>query len=449
MDSEDEITYNILDWFNEDICEDIFRYCDSKDFLQASLVTTGWYDFIAKSKVCMKKIKLVFSYKTSKTLTHEMKEILKKSRRQYENVNLMHQTAVPRGLDEILMVPGRKWKRLFMLRLNFPATAECIDFLSIFEETIEELRMDKVYIDSIYYSGEKKNLTFPKLKYLESKYIQTLLYYQAFANCTALKEFHITSGDQSWASMQALQKMFRGNRDLKKLSIITHIFTQFFNEDFSDDIIFKLKSLEARDIYNLSDSHKQNFKMFLKKQLLTLETLNLGDWMGMEIVHMCFHMPKLNTFVFKGFHNAEAPVNWKEVEFHQSKSLKTLHLIETNGQVDIVQAFLKATPNVTHLKVYTVKNETLKIVSSLLPNLQILETDLFEATRISDRNLFPNLKTFSAKAFQKKFTKVENCNPGNFEELVVKAVNEVWSDHEPEAHYNRYSRYSHLLPYRG
>lgn len=442
MDTDDETSYNIFDWFPEDICEDIFNNLTENDLLTASLVTADWYNFIAKSPVCMKKIKLVFSHKTLKALTPDVKEMLKTSSRRYENFNLLCQMSKLDELIEILKVPGRKWKRLYLSNITFSSTAACMDFLSIFDESIEELRMDKVYIDTIYYNGPKKMLTFPKLKFLESKYIQTLIYYQAFVNCTNLNEFNITSGDQSWASMQALHKMFRCNKGLKKLSIITHVFTQFFNVDFSNDVEFKLTSLEARDIYNLSDTHKKNFRMFMQKQMMTLEKLNIGDWMGMEIVRMCFHMPRLTAFVFKGFHNAEDPVDWKETKFHRSISLTTLHVIETNGRLDIVQAFIKAAPNVKHLKLYTIKDETLNIVSSILPNLETLTTDLFEATNISDINLFLNLREFSAKAFKKRFNENDNPTPGNFEKLVVEAVKKVWSEgDEPKVHYCGYGRF--------
>lgn len=443
-----EVSYNILDCLPETICEDIFSYLPDSDLLQSSLVAASWYDFIARSSVCMKKIKLVFNHMNNQItsrLTPEMEEILMTSARRYENVDLMFHEAVIEPVTKILKAPGRKWKRLRIFRANFPSTACCMNFLSIFDKTAEEIRLDKVYIDSIYYFGDKLELTFPKLRILETKYVQSLLFYQAFANCTGLKEFHITSGQQTSASINALYKMFHANTGLKKLSIITQTFTQFFNEDHSKEIDFKLTSLEARDLYNLSDVHKTNFKLFMVKQLTSLEKLNLGDWMGLEIVHLCFHMPRLTDFVFKGFHNYEEPVEWKNVEFHRSTSLTTLHLIETNGQVDIVRAFLRATPNVKHLRVYTIKNDTLDLVSSLLPNLESLETDLFEAIDISGRNLFPNLKKFSAKAFQKRFTANDIKPCETFGQLVLEEVARVWPDNEqPKMRYSRYGRFGNF-----
>lgn len=221
--------------------------------------------------------------------------------------------------------------------------------------------------------------------------------------------------------------MFHSNRNLKKLAIITNIFTKYFDIDFSKDIKFQLKSFEARDIYNLDDLHKENFKNFINTQMLTLEVLSLGDWMGLDIVKMLFHMPKLKKFHFKGFHNMDEQIEWSEVEFHKLQALETFHLIEFRGRLNILKTFLSATPNVKHLLLYSISNETIKYVSDALPNLETLSTNIFEATEISNPNLFPKLKQVSTKVFHSDLT-INDKNEhelSNFEKLVKAKVKEL------------------------
>lgn len=189
--SPDDFFFNPIECFPQQICEKIFENLSHFDLLSASLVSSDWYDFIAKTPCCMRKLKLTFSFKTSKNLSPEMKQILIESKRKYENIDYMHQSKVLQDVQDILAVPGRKWKKLLILRINFPSTADAMNFLSVVDPTIEELRLDKVrnwclilksvfirlinpqvYIDSIYYCDPKKELKFPKLKILEAKYIQ-------------------------------------------------------------------------------------------------------------------------------------------------------------------------------------------------------------------------------------------------------------------------------------
>lgn len=426
MDSyEDEATFDILSCFPVDFCEKVFGRLDSDDLLRASLVSTHWYNFIAKNSVCMQKIKLTFSHLRRNQLTPDMKYILMESPRKYENLELKFQSGSFRDVMDIMRVPGRAWKKVSVFRINFAKAIDGVDFIVALEPTVEELRMDKVYMDSIYYDGPKRDLKFPKMKILETKYIQSQFYYDALAGCCALKELNITSGDLSYASHQAgVERILQTNTSLKKLTIVSNMISQYFKKDLAQHVFFKLNSLEIRDIYNLEVQPKMHFQNFLRKQMMSLETLQIGDWMGLEAVKMIFHMPKLNKFTFKGFYGIE--VELKEVQFHRSASITNLQVIDINVQFDVLQALLTATPNVRHLKLFSITDECLPLVSSALPHLESLSLELFEATAVTDQSLFPNLKEFSAKAYRAGFKlSAEGCDQGNFEKLIVQNMKEV------------------------
>lgn len=440
VETEVLFDFDITEVFPHEVCKRIFKNLSAKDLLAASLVSIDWYDFIAKTSVCMQKIKLSFSHRTAPQLTPETKQILMASTRRYENVEFKYHSDVFRDVNDILEVPGRNWKSLSICRINFPTTSDCITFLASVEATVEELRMDKVYIDAVSNDGSwnKKKMTFSKLKVLEAKYIQTIIYCEAFADCSSLKEFYITSGDQLVASVAAIHKMFQCNKGLQKLSIVTNVFTQYFSEDISKNVGFQLTEFEARDIYNLGDDHKNHFKQFLRTQLESLETLQIGDWMGIEIVQMIFHMPKLKKFVFKGLHSVEETLDWKEVVFHRNLTITDLYLSEVKSRQDILEAFINATPNVTQLKLYSMNDQNLAYVSKALPDLESLTTDLFEVSDVSDKTLFPKLKKFSSKVFRHEFKVSENDEEkGSFERMVAQTIKDVCpGQKDPKRHHS-------------
>lgn len=160
----------------------------------------------------------------------------------------------------------------------------------------------------------------------------------------------------------------------------------------------------------------------------SLEVLSLGDWMGLDIVKILFHMPKLKKFFFKGFHNIDEPIEWSEVEFHKLLSLETFHIIEFRGRLNILKAFLSATPNVKHLLLYSISNETINYVSETLPHLETLSTKIFEASDVSNPNLFPKLKQVYTKVFHNDLeitTSEEKPELSNFEKLVEAKMKEL------------------------
>jgi hypothetical protein len=222
--------------------------------------------------------------------------------------------------------------------------------------------------------------------------------------------------------------MFRGNKDLKNLSIITNIFTKYFDDDISKKISFKLTSFEIRDIYNMGEVHIENIRQFIETQMSTLQTLRVGDWLGVDILKMIFHMPRLTKFIFEGFFNMREEIEWSEVNFHKHLTLESFHLVDQNRRIEILKAFLLATPNLKHLTLHSIDNDSLSWVSEALPNLESLTINIFEATDVSSPNLFPKLTKVSAKVFHNDLeitTNKEKPELSNFEKLVDAKMFEV------------------------
>lgn len=148
----------------------------------------------------------------------------------------------------------------------------------------------------------------------------------------------------------------------------------------------------------------------------------------MNVTKMILQMPRLKALVYKGFHNIEEPIEWSEVKFHKNFTLEKLDLIEVQGKFPILKAFLAATPKVKHLTLRSINNESIEFVSQALPHLETLTVDIFEATNVSNPNLFPKITQISAKVFNKNLKiKISEEKPklSNFESLVNAKMTEV------------------------
>lgn len=74
----ENISYDILDWFPILYCQDVFKFLDGKDIIQASAVNKEW-NKLASERQQVEKLKLVIDGFT----TRDKAIILKNSKRNY------------------------------------------------------------------------------------------------------------------------------------------------------------------------------------------------------------------------------------------------------------------------------------------------------------------------------------------------------------------------------
>lgn len=93
-----------------------------------------------------------------------------------------------------------------------------------------------------------------------------------------------------------------------------------------------------------------------------------------------------------------------------------------SGEVEEIplQALFAALPNLKCFKSNKISNQTLLALAQYAPGLEIMETKNFDATRLPEGDIFPNIKKFKANSFTKDMQDptVEN----NFATLVAKEM---------------------------
>lgn len=433
--------FDIVECLPSEINREIFSYLPTNELLSLSLVSKDWYSFIATE--CMKKIFLQFTYRTLRspldTPSQELKTMLIDSKRKYENVKFSMRSHSAQDVHDILKA-RKNWKKVHLSRIVFDATADCICFFSAFESTVQELKLDRVEVHSLNLEDNHQtsapvddlrcDMTFPKLKSVETRYLQLWMYRNVLANCTKLASFDLSSAECSGSSIEeeidAIHKMLQRNKNLKKLSIVSNDFQKYFDSDISQGIEFRLTSFTARHIYNLTETQILNLKKFLLLQMISLTHIEVHSWPGLEVTKMMFHMPNLRKLSFRGFLKNGELVDWKNAELHRNLSITELCLTELYSNKEILGCFFAAAPNVKTLTLYTVNDETLNIINAAFPDLESLSTDLFEAANVSDKNLLVNLKSLSTKVFLHNLRgSNDNDEKGNFEKIAVKEFEQV------------------------
>lgn len=388
-----------IEIFPSEVIELIFEHLTSNDILTATKVSSHWNDFIGASKL-MTKIKVNISW-NQKLSSCSFREVMMDTARNYENLSFQYLSCMVKDVCDFLIIPGRKWKVLNLKRINFACTLDAIKFFKAVESTVEELRLEEVYINSTYLDA-LNTMPFRKLKILKGKYVQTLLYYQAFASCTNLKELFIKSGDQSYGSMKAFKTMLMLNKDLKKLEISSNLLSQIFNEDVSMDIVFKLEHFALKNSFCAVSHHvavKDNFRRFLSNQMFTLKVVSLDKWMGIDTLKLLLNMPNLKELTIKEFDFTET-IDWENVSLQTNKSVEKMHYHDIENNIDIFKALVNALPNLKELKLFSLYQKLFEHLADSLKQLEVLKLRTIEVTDLGSKDLFPKLISVDVEVIQ-------------------------------------------------
>lgn len=114
--------------------EDIFLHLNDKDLIKCTLVCPTWNEFIGWTSSCMDKIKLKCR---SYDLTQGRNQnIFMNSKRKYKHLNLCENYS--KKLCQVLLAKGCNWTHV-TIDLNFRNSNNFLDFLVIFQSTVQEL----------------------------------------------------------------------------------------------------------------------------------------------------------------------------------------------------------------------------------------------------------------------------------------------------------------------
>lgn len=370
-----------------EIADCIFQHLTSNEILTATEVSKTWNRVIGSSTLAMRKLKLsMFWLKNTRFLSNIAKESLVKSERRYQNIDFKYHSCHIDDIRDILEANNRQWKSVKLERLNFNSTHQIIEFFKLIEESVVELNMHDVYVASLTVSDYNhfKNLKKLQIKYIESKAVLE----KSFIKCHNLRELSIISNDSSYQSFEALRKILVNNSKLESLQLSSQLFNETLTSDIIEEISFKLKVFKTKDHYRASIG--TNFAVFLRKQMNTLEELSTDVITSGEALIIISHMPKLRNLHVGNVNFLDTP--WNSLHLHVNQSIELLSYHDAENKMNIMKSIIHSTPNIKELKIYSMTQSMMEFLTANAKQLEKLTLRTIDATDLSNRDLFPNLK---------------------------------------------------------
>ena len=347
---------DLVQYFPPEITINIFKMLNAESLLTASLVSKDWYELIANSQECMRKIKVSFKCTHSRSFTYHNIALLLRSSRKYENLEISRCFMCINYVQGLFQQTKKKWKRVKIIKTTFNNSNQTLDYLRGIEKSVEELILDQVHVTNMDKSGTVRQLTFPKLETLHAKHFETELFYETFENIKSLKTFDVCSFGQSVASLDALTELLKNNHKLRSLMVSGNVFDKImYQSEIVSDFKFKLVKLSINNNTYNSTYHnvvQQNFVKFLKSQSSSLRTLSFGNWLGLDALKTAYQLQNLKFFTVKGLSNIQEIIEWKYIKMPTNKSILKLSILNAPNNVEVLKTLTEALPNLTCFLIY-------------------------------------------------------------------------------------------------
>lgn len=202
-----------------EVSEEIFKYLSFAEIMSFSLVSSNWYRVIGASLKVMDKVVMKINCQCK---LHDV-ETLMNSSRKYQRMAIREDEEDYRCgqcHEKAWMIlqskpkKQRKWKAVEITRTEFETTKDAIDFLKLFEKTVEWLLLREVKIDENTKNEKQKPLRFPKLKELHvSTLVSSIFFDEVFPHINTLKRLTIFGMETPEDATCAIIEMLRNNKD--------------------------------------------------------------------------------------------------------------------------------------------------------------------------------------------------------------------------------------------
>lgn len=368
---QESICCDPVEYFPPEVSINIFKFLSGDNLLTASLVSKDWYELIASTQKCMKKIKVTFKCSHSQSSTFNNIALLLGSTRKYENLVISRCSQCIKHVRRLFQESEKRWKRVRIIRTTFKNMEQTLDFLEGIAETVEELELYEVHITNSFMVGAPRKLKFPKLKALHTRYIHPDLFSEAFQDIDSLRGFEVCSFGQSVDSLNALIGILKANHNLKVLKISGNVYDKImYHQDVVKEFQFNLEELLINSQYYVSPYHdmvQTNSVLFLESQRQSLKTLTFGDWLGIDALKEAFHAASLRKFTIKGLSNIEEIIDWKKIKMETNKSIFKLSVLEAPDNIEMLEAVTSSLPNLTCFSISLNSSQSVKTTKKLIP----------------------------------------------------------------------------------
>lgn len=375
------------------IWDQIFLNLTWEDIMHSMLVSNAWYDHIATSKTCMKKIKVYFDNEEREKLKKLVQGVLE-SQMRFEVVFVAVCSHNSDVIADLFLKKSKQWKDVEITRSKFNDITQVFDCIEGLQETVEKLNMQNISLFVPFGDEKKRNFTFPNLKILIALNIQTSLF-EAFENAKNIETLYIQCNTECPVALNAIIKMLKRCTKLKYLSMFGGVVDQvFYYEDVVKDFKFKLRKLSV----NRKIVHSRiqtNFANFLKTQTESMESVTFHDWTGIDPLCAVFALPKLASINIYGFHHAERTIDWSKIKLSTNNCIKRFHFSSLSIVNESFKTMLGGLSKIESLYTTSIKQDSMESLSKALPMLRCFQVQNFLACDLSSKDLFPVLEVLS------------------------------------------------------
>lgn len=431
-----------VQFLHETLVENVFGYLCESDILRCSLVSRDWHKFIGRSSVCMRKVELKFH--NLFRITIENVELFASSNRSYCGVSISN-TELSSQAKVILS--QFRWKSVKLCNLKFESDIDFLNFLGLFEPSVEKIGFKNIKIVTVT-KDLQVSLIFPKLRHLEIAMSSRFIFKKMFCECAEVKQLSLDFPcsqfeDEDLREIStAIQHFLIINRKLEilHLGLSTVIFNQVFTEDFITKVAFTLRSVKLhrfKRTQNFRNSQAMvNLEIFLLMNSSTLERIHLEQWMGFHILSIVFNeMKKVKTVIIKELHEYGVKEDAQFLSLNCNPSIKFLNVYTFARYHEVFDVILKSSTNIQTLKMFTLTQQVLNILSANHHQLEYLYLDCITADDPIKDDAFPKLKFICAYLFiSRKFREAIESTPSwrqtNFDRKLINFFNEFklfWS----------------------
>jgi len=252
---------DFLEFFPEEICDEIFSYLNARDIKKASLLSKNWYNTIGRSKICMKKLR--FAPKS-----FMRNDYILNSSRQYQKMKLL--------VSHTRMKENTKYLRLMR------------DIVSKFSESLVNLHVSH---------DLKLRVDLPKLTILKfhndsSKTVSLIASNGLLTKTSKLMKLTVNSKTLDNKSIKFLKEFLTGSTCLKFLETRD---LRFMKEINPSQLNLSLEEFHLMKDYN--DGRDRGIVgEFFKTQAPSLETVEY-DFAQDSVAFFMSNLPKLQTLI--------------------------------------------------------------------------------------------------------------------------------------------------------
>lgn len=356
-----------------------------------STVNRQWSKFVGK-RPQVGKLKLAIDHDD---LYPESKEILMKSERKYQNINIYDDNGEDNGefTLSVLAKGAGSWKYLSTF---CGGPQDWLKILQIVEPSIEHLDITDANNPKVPTSLDLK---FPHLKILEIFENEGQEMLKHFGRVTSLVKFSWCCFEPTEEDTLDVTTLLRNNKDLKEVHVA-------FVEDLSfldrlSGIKFKLQKL------TIDVPHEPSFRpesllplSLLKTQAETLEALETDFQVNQALLEVILGMPRLKLLkVYEVVGEIqELPVNSMITSLEVKGGITAGDEVGPRGRA-AYRKVIRAMRSLKHIESKEIDNELFIFLTHDVPDLESIKIHFFNVSAIPERIIFPNIKKFIAWKF--------------------------------------------------